>query len=176
MRRIKMFKNLLVSILACTAITAFSMISVSAEAEKATDNSTESTTESSSDTKSDNKSSLEQILTKVLENEEKETDDSESSDVDYYDDDYYDTDGNATLINNQSIIYNSDEMQFISVTTKDGNVFYVLINYSDDDNIDNVYFLNKVTPQKGHSNPFKYSPCRQARAFVLSASPLSRNL
>jgi hypothetical protein len=70
--------------------------------------------------------------------------DEDDSSIDYYGDDYYDTDGNATLINNQQIIYNSDEMQFISVTTKDGNVFYILINYSDNDNIDNVYFLNKV--------------------------------
>jgi hypothetical protein len=42
------------------------------------------------------------------------------------------------------IIYNSEEMQFIAVTTKDGHVFYVLINYSADKGEDNVYFLNKV--------------------------------
>lgn len=35
-------------------------------------------------------------------------------------------------------------MQFIAVTTKDGNVFYILINYSDDGDEDNVFFLNKV--------------------------------
>ena len=35
-------------------------------------------------------------------------------------------------------------MQFISVTTKDGHVFYVLINYSAESGEDNVYFLNKV--------------------------------
>ena len=35
-------------------------------------------------------------------------------------------------------------MQFIAVTTKDGHVFYVLINYSAESGEDAVYFLNKV--------------------------------
>lgn len=69
------------------------------------------------------------------------TDDSEH---DYYADDYYDTDGNATLIKHEKIIYDSEEMQFIAVTTKDGNVFYILINYSAEGDEDNVFFLNKV--------------------------------
>lgn len=63
---------------------------------------------------------------------------------DYYSDDYYDTDGNATLIKHEKIICDSEEMQFIAVTTKDGNVFYILINYSADGDEDNVFFLNKV--------------------------------
>lgn len=72
---------------------------------------------------------------------ENKTDDSEH---DYYADDYYNTDGNATLIKHEKIIYDSEEMQFIAVTTKDGNVFYILINYSADGDEDNVFFLNKV--------------------------------
>ncbi len=63
---------------------------------------------------------------------------------DYFGDPYYDTDGNATLIKSEQIIYNTEEMQFIAVTTKDGHVFYVLINYTAADGRDNVYFLNKV--------------------------------
>ena len=63
---------------------------------------------------------------------------------DYYGDPYYDTDGNATLIKSERIVYNSEEMQFIAVTTKDGHVFYVLINYTAANGEDNVYFLNKV--------------------------------
>lgn len=63
---------------------------------------------------------------------------------DYYCDDYYDTDGNATLIKSERIVYNSEEMQFIAVTTKDGHVFYVLINYSAENDEDQVFFLNKV--------------------------------
>ena len=64
--------------------------------------------------------------------------------VDYENDPYYDTDGNATLIKSERIVYNSEEMQFIAVTTKDGHVFYVLINYSAENGEDNVYFLNRV--------------------------------
>ncbi len=68
----------------------------------------------------------------------------ENARPDYYGDDYYDTKGNATLIKSEHIIYNTEEMQFIAVTTKDGHVFYVLINYSAENGEDNVYFLNKV--------------------------------
>ena len=81
---------------------------------------------------------VDEIQNGVMENE---TDDSEH---DYYADEYYDTDGNATLIKHEKIIYDSEEMQFIAVTTKDGNVFYILINYSADGYEDNVFFLNKV--------------------------------
>lgn len=63
---------------------------------------------------------------------------------DFYGDPYYDTDGNASLIKSEQIIYNTEEMQFIAVTTKDGHVFYVLINYMAENGQDNVYFLNKV--------------------------------
>lgn len=70
----------------------------------------------------------------------------ETTDIvpDYDGDPYYDTDGNATLIKSEQIIYNTEEMQFIAVTTKDGHVFYVLINYTAKNGEDNVYFLNKV--------------------------------
>lgn len=67
-----------------------------------------------------------------------------TAEIDYYADDYYDTDGNASLIESKDIIYESSEMQFIAVTTKDGHVFYILINYSAQSGEDSVYFLNKV--------------------------------
>lgn len=69
---------------------------------------------------------------------------------DYYGDSYYDTDGNATLIKSERIVYNSEEMQFIAVTTKDGHVFYVLINYSAENAEDQVFFLNNVRNTYGH--------------------------
>lgn len=59
-------------------------------------------------------------------------------------DDYYDMSGNAKLIKSEDVICNDEKMQFIAVTTKDGHVFYVLINYSAKEGEDNVYFLNRV--------------------------------
>ena len=64
--------------------------------------------------------------------------------ADYEKNPYYDTDGNATLIKSEKIVYDSEEMQFIAVTTKDGHVFYVLINYSAENEENQVFFLNKV--------------------------------
>lgn len=73
---------------------------------------------------------------------------------DYFGDDYFDSKGNLSLIKEQTIIYDSAEMQFIAVTTKDGHVFYILIDYTAiKDAAENkdgasaresVYFLNKV--------------------------------
>jgi hypothetical protein len=84
-----------------------------------------------------------ELFGEMLENSDSSQDSSDSS-YDYYADDYYDTDGNATLIKHEDIIYDSEEMQFIAVTTKDGDVFYILINYSAESGEDNVFFLNKV--------------------------------
>ncbi len=155
-----MIKKIFIPILACMAILLYSGFTVSAEDSSATaDNETSASAEnaqpasnSEPETQSDDSDSdLNRTLGEAFLSGEIDLSGSEdSSGVDYYGDDYYDTDGNATLINNQKIIYNSDEMQFISVTTKDGNVFYVLINYSDEDNIDNVYFLNNVRNTYGH--------------------------
>ena len=54
------------------------------------------------------------------------------------------------MIKSEQIIYNTEEMQFIAVTTKDGHVFYVLINYTAANGEDNVYFLNNVRNTYGH--------------------------
>ena len=103
-------------------------------------NGAEVTTETSSvsDDKSDDMEKFREVMGELAENGTTEVA------PDYYGDDYYDTDGNATLIKSERIVYNSEEMQFIAVTTKDGHVFYVLINYSAENAEDQVFFLNKV--------------------------------
>ena len=103
-------------------------------------NGAEVTTETSSvsDDKSDDMEKFREVMSDLAENSTTEVA------PDYYGDNYYDTDGNATLIKSERIVYNSEEMQFIAVTTKDGHVFYVLINYSAENAEDQVFFLNKV--------------------------------
>lgn len=90
----------------------------------------------------DMKKLVDEIQDGASKDEESESDESAH---DYYADDYYDTDGNATLIKHEKIIYESEEMQFIAVTTKDGNVFYILINYSADGDEDNAFSSTKLT-------------------------------
>lgn len=96
---------------------------------------------------------------------------------DYYADDYYDTDGNATLIKHEKIIYDSEEMQFIAVTTKDGDVFYILINYSAEGDEDNVFFLNKVDDfdlysllYAGNESEEDKDPAEQAKKYADAAA------
>lgn len=114
---------------------------------------------------------VEEIQNSAAENE---TDDSEH---DYYADDYYDTDGNATLIKHEKIIYDSEEMQFIAVTTKDGDVFYILINYSAEGDEDNVFFLNKVDDfdlysllYAGNESEEDKDPAEQAKKYADAAA------
>lgn len=108
---------------------------------KATETSAEdssSATETTSSVSEEDMEKFREVMSELAENGTTEVE------PDYYGNPYYDTDGNATLIKSEKIVYNSEEMQFIAVTTKDGHVFYVLINYTAESGEDNVYFLNKV--------------------------------
>lgn len=153
---------------ASAAETTDSAVEVSEQATTAADNDssedgseTEGTTAKATETSAEDSSSETETTVSSVSEEEYSMEDfmkvmaqlaengngtvtANDSRPDYDGDPYYDTDGNATLIKSEQIIYNTEEMQFIAVTTKDGHVFYVLINYTAESGEDNVYFLNKV--------------------------------
>jgi hypothetical protein len=52
--------------------------------------------------------------------------------------------GNAQIVEKQEIIFSDGAFEFISVTTKNGNVFYIFIRHDLEAGAANVYFLNKV--------------------------------
>lgn len=137
--RKKFFSAMIAAVLLATASVG---ITASAEETASENQETTTVTEMAESTEKPSETAVTDT-SEITENPE-ETTTIEKTTVDYFDDDYYDTAGNATLIKEESIIYDSEEMQFIAVTTKDGHVFYVLINYSAESGEDAVYFLNKV--------------------------------
>lgn len=149
----KFFSAMISAVLLATAsvgITAFAEETASENQETtAVTEMTESTEKPAETTVTDTSEITDTTTSETTENPTEITT-TEKTTVDYFDDDYYDTAGNATLIKEESIIYDSEEMQFIAVTTKDGHVFYVLINYSAESGEDAVYFLNNVSNTYGH--------------------------
>lgn len=159
---------------ASAAETTDSAVEVSEQATTAADNDssedgseTEGTTAKATETSAEDSSSENETTASSVSDEEYSMEDfmkvmaqlaengngtvtANDSRPDYDGDPYYDTDGNATLIKSEQIIYNTEEMQFIAVTTKDGHIFYVLINYTAESGEDNVYFLNNVRNTYGH--------------------------
>lgn len=145
-----MIKNIFIPIAAALVLAFSSTVTASAAETTATPDTTETEVateateeaaaeEAPADSEAEDEKTIEDELTEeIIENAP------DGEPHDYYADDYYDTKGNASLIKEESIIYDGEEMQFIAVTTKDGNVFYVLINYSAESGEDSVYFLNKV--------------------------------
>lgn len=117
------------------SITAFAAISLSISA--LADNSSTASVQRESGPSSASNSFESSISSADIPNSKAETDNILS--------------GNADLIKEQKIIHDSSEMQFIAVTTKAGNVFYILIDYTaTQDNKSGegaVYFLNKVDEQ-----------------------------
>lgn len=135
---------------------------VAAEDETEEESHIEDTSASDSSSGTDNaENDVSSLVSQIVNNAEKSTNsNSVSSDTDtvtipdYYGEEKYDTAGNLSLVKEQKIIYDSAEMQFIAVTTKDGHIFYILIDYTaikatenGEDGADareTVYFLNKV--------------------------------
>lgn len=77
--------------------------------------------------------------------EKKISDSNSDSDKDSEKRNYYfseNTDGNGELVANEKVITDNGLFQFIAVTTRNGDVFYVIIDNSKEEN--NVYFLNDV--------------------------------
>ena len=102
---------------------------ISEETTELTENVTENTTTNTTEISSDEMTR--EYIQEFTESTEEETD-------------FSDIYGNAELVKSEKIIYDTEEMQFIAVTTKDGAVFYILINYSAENAEEQVYFLNKV--------------------------------
>ena len=111
------------AVMAAFMLAVASVGGITASAEEGTAETTETTASEPADESSDDMEKFREVMSELAE--------AETTDVvpDYDGDPYYDTDGNATLIKSEQIIYNTEEMQFIAVTTNDE---------------DNVYFLNKV--------------------------------
>ena len=124
-------------------LSVLSAVTVTANAEESAE-TTESETIEETSAETESKTEKETVSETDSEISESEEIPEISDEIDYYLDDYYDTKGNATLIKSEKIIYDTEQMQFIAVTTKSGDVFYVLINYSAENAEDSVYFLNKV--------------------------------
>ena len=141
-----MRKNWISAVMAAAMLSVSGSIPITSFAEESTSTVTETTavqTESSTAAET-TEESIESVTTTKTEEIVEEIFDRANDDNKYYTDDYYDTEGNATLIKEEQVIYESEEMQFIAVTTKSGDVFYILINYSAASDENNVYFLNKV--------------------------------
>lgn len=151
-----MKKTRFFSVLTSAAALAFACTGISASAVETTISVPDDTSIVTEETNLEdmNLSDLVSMLGSASENSTAETTVSdENATSDDFTSDFYDTNGNATLIQSEKILYDSEEMQFISVTTKDGHVFYVLINYSAESGEDNVYFLNKERNHDTHTQP-----------------------
>lgn len=143
------------AVMAAMMLSAMSAVSVTAFAEESTAEEIEAAdvaeaeeVDTSEETTIEDSETVTEAETmpdeEISEDTTEEHENSANDDNKYYTDEYFDTEGNATLIKEEQVIYESEEMQFIAVTTKSGDVFYILINYSAASDENNVYFLNKV--------------------------------
>lgn len=128
-------KKILVSFMALAIVSAVPL-SVSA-VETSTATSSQSQTSSQTETTSQSEPDKPESQTSTSSEASLST---ESSDLNYLFSD--NTSGNANLIASQEVIADNGKFQFIAVTTRDKDVFYIIIDKMKAE--DNVYFLNEV--------------------------------
>lgn len=122
-------KKILVSFMALAIVSAVPLSASAVETSTATSSQTETTSQAEPDKpESQASTSSEASLS------------TESSDLNYLFSD--NTSGNANLIASQEVIADNGKFQFLAVTTRDKDVFYIIIDKMKAE--DNVYFLNEV--------------------------------
>lgn len=126
-------KKILVAFLALAVISTVPISASAAETSTATSPKTE--TSSLAETTSQAEPDKPESQTSSEENSSPE-----SSDLNYLFSD--NTSGNANLIASQEVIADDGKFQFLAVTTRDKDVFYIIIDKMKAE--DNVYFLNEV--------------------------------
>lgn len=126
-------KKILVSFMALAIVSAMPLSASAAETSTATSSQSEtiSQTETTSQAEPDKPEA---------QTSSEESSSPESSDLNYLFSD--NTSGNADLIASQEVIADDGKFQFLAVTTRDKDVFYIIIDKMKAE--DNVYFLNEV--------------------------------
>lgn len=124
-------------------ITALAISSTFAVSAFAVSDETEVSQNAETDTVEENGNETEK--SKTDENPKEQTEESDDSEKADEPENYLfsdNTEGNADLLASQEVIADDGEFQFIAVTTRDQDTFYVIIDHSKAEN--NVYFLNEV--------------------------------
>lgn len=130
----RVIKKLSATLLAMCICAVFSLSANAAPTETSTVTSSAQTSEASTQ-----ETSAQKISTDVSNGSNAERSNS-AENVNY--DFSQNTIGNAVLTANENILTDDSKYQFIAATTRDGNVFYIIIDKLK--TTDNVYFLNQV--------------------------------
>lgn len=132
-------KKILVSFMALAIVSAVPLSASATETSTATSTATSSQYETISQTETTSQAEPDKPETQTSTSSEASLS-TESSDLNYLFSD--NTSGNANLIASQEVIADNGKFQFIAVTTRDKDVFYIIIDKMKAE--DNVYFLNEV--------------------------------
>ncbi len=132
-------KKILVSFMALAIVSAVPLSASATETSTATSTATSSQSETISQTETTSQAEPDKPETQTSTSSEASLS-TESSDLNYLFSD--NTSGNANLIASQEVIADNGKFQFIAVTTRDKDVFYIIIDKMKAE--DNVYFLNEV--------------------------------